>query len=181
MEHGYEAARVTSIARRVGLTAGAVYARWPHKSDVMVAALDHIFQQILPERRLKELVAGETKSPDMMALLGESLLTRDESRDVMVQVFGSARNNADVRDCLQAFLNEEAQQLSRLIEEAKDADLCDSAFSTAAIALLCQAIGIGAHLVLSAGLDDDLIPSEEEWSVLLRNLISSVGSDPRSA
>ena len=180
MEHGYEAARVSSIARRVGLTVGAVYARWPHKSDVVVAALDHIFHQILPDRRIKEWVEGEARSSDMMALLGESLLSLDESRDVMVHVFGSARNNGEVRDCLQGFLNEEARQLSYLIEEGKEAGLCDPAFSTAAMALMCQAIGIGTHLVLSAGLDDDLIPSQEEWSVLLRNLISSVGSDPAS-
>lgn len=55
VEHGYDRAVVSDIARRAGVTTGAVYARWPHKSDVMVAALDRIFDEILPEQRIKDL------------------------------------------------------------------------------------------------------------------------------
>ena len=88
MERGYEAARVNDIARRAGVTGGAVYARWHHKSDVLVAALEHVFKQILPDSRLKQSGTDGLQPPDMMALLGTSLLVDDELRDVMVQVFG---------------------------------------------------------------------------------------------
>ena len=53
VEHGFDAARVSAIARRAGLTSGAVYARWPTKSDVMAAALDYVFHKILPASRVK--------------------------------------------------------------------------------------------------------------------------------
>ena len=90
IERGYELARVNNIARRAGLTAGAMYGRWPHKEDVMVAALDHIFEQILPERQLKGAGIDTMRPPDVMERLGDSLLSMDQRRDVLVQVFGCA-------------------------------------------------------------------------------------------
>ena len=54
-----------------------------------------------------------------MAVLGENLLVFDENKDIMVQVFGSARNNEAIRACLQTYLDDEADQLSRLVEEGK--------------------------------------------------------------
>ena len=178
IERGYELARVNDIGRRAGLTAGAVYGRWHHKEDVMVAALDHIFEQILPGRRLEGAGAGTVEPPDMMALLGASLLSNDERRDVLVQVFGSARNNDAIRERLQGFLDEEARQLGQIVEEGKEAGFCDPAYSTAAVAFVCQAIGIGAHLLHAAGLDDRYVPSDSNWSTLLRSLINAVSTEP---
>ena len=37
-EHGFEAATVSDIARRAGLTTGAIYARWTGKRDLIVDA-----------------------------------------------------------------------------------------------------------------------------------------------
>ena len=174
MERGYEAARVNDIARRAGVTGGAVYARWHHKSDVLVAALEHVFKQILPDSRLKQSGTDGLQPPDMMALLGTSLLVDDELRDVMVQVFGSARNNAEIQACLQRFLNEEAEQFSDIVELAKDSGFCDPGLSTAAISLLCQAIGIGVHLLMSAGRDSRHVPAEDDWEALLWRMINAV-------
>ena len=178
IERGYELARVNDIARRAGLTAGAVYGRWPHKTDVMVAALDYIFEQILPEGRIKGAGADAMKPPDIMERLGDSLLSMDKRRDVLVQVFGSARNNDAIRERLQEFLDEEARQLGHVIDEGKEAGFCDPAYSTAAVAFLSQALGIGAHLLLAGGLDDSYIPSESDWNALLLSIISAVGSPP---
>ena len=174
MERGYEAARVNDIARRADVTVGAVYARWHHKSDVLVAALEHVFEQILPERRLKQSGTDTLQPPDMMAMLGASLLAGDDLRDVMVQVFGSARNNEAIRACLQQFLEEEADQLRDIVELGKNAGFYDPGLSTAAMTLLCQAIGIGVHLLMSAGRDSRHVPAEDDWAALLWRLIYAV-------
>lgn len=174
VEHGYDKAVVSDIARRAGLTTGAVYARWPHKSDVMVAALDRIFDDILPEKRVKDLGLDQFPVSDVLRLWGTSLLSSDATQDVLVQVFGSARNNVAVRERLQQFLNDQADHLNRLIERGKDEALCAPEFSTTAMVLILQAVGIGTHLLLSAGRDDRHIPSEDEWAVLLSTLIHSL-------
>ena len=141
IERGYEAARVSEVARRAGVTSGAVYARWRDKTEVMVAALDYIFEQILPNRRL-ETLEGEMQPPDLIVMLGECLLEHHHRREVLVQVFGSARNNEDIRHCLQRFLNEEADEISRIIDQGKQDGFADPRFSTAAMSLLCQATAL---------------------------------------
>lgn len=171
VERGFEAARVHNIARRAGLTVGAAYGRWPHKSDLMVAALDYALEQILPDPTLKNLDGAAMQPSAMMALLGANLPSLDNNRDILVQVFGDARNNEAIRMRLQQFLNEERQHLSRLVELGKDAGYCDPGYSTAAITLLCQSIGIGVHMLISAGMEDRHIPSEDQWNTLLSTLI----------
>ena len=172
VEHGYDKAVVSDIARRAGVTTGAVYARWPHKSDVMVAALDRILDEILPEQRIKDLGVDHLPVAEVLHALGVNLLASDATQDVLVQVFGSARNNVAVRERLQQFLNDQADQLSRLVEKGKDEGLVDPEFSTTAMALVIQAIGIGAHLLLSAGRDDRHVPAHDDWTDLVSALIS---------
>ena len=181
LERGYEAARVSEIARRAGVTTGAVYGRWRNKSEVLVAALGYVFQQILPEQRIKSLGAIGTRPDEMISVLGASLVAPNKLRDVMVQVFGSARTNPAIRESLGQFLNEEADQLREIIEGGKDTDLCDPDISTAAISLLCQAVGLGTDLLLTAGLDARNLPTEDEWNTLITRLINALAPATPSA
>lgn len=173
VEHGFDAARVSAIARRAGLTSGAVYARWPTKTDVMAAALEYIFHEILPTSRIKESGVDGMRPPDMMETLGTSLLEPDESRDVLVQVFGSARNNEKIREGLLKFLNQDAQQIAEIIEEGKQAGFVDPELSTVAMALMCRATALGVQLLVSAGMDDRYLPTHDEWNQLISTLIGA--------
>lgn len=178
LERGYEGARISEIARRSGVTTGAIYARWRSKDEVLAAAVDHILAQDLTEERLQSLGATELQPHEMFAALGDSLMAPYDLRDVMVQVFGSARNNESIRVCLQRFLNEDHRQLSRLIDSAKEQGFCDSQLSTAALAMFCQALGIGVDLLLTSGLDDQQMPSAHEWSGLIARVIEAVVPAP---
>ena len=177
VEHGYDKAVVSDIARRAGVTTGAVYARWPHKSDVMVAALDRIFEEILPEKRIKEFGLDALPVSVLLVAWGVNLLSSDATQDVLVHVFGSARNNVAVKERLQRFLGEQADELDRLVERGKAEGLWDPELSTTALTLVIQAIGIGTHLLLSAERDDRHLPSEHDWAELLARLIG--GLNPR--
>ena len=177
IERGYEAARVNDIARRVGVTAGAVYGRWPHKTDVLVAALEHTLEKILPEHELSNLGVADAGSFDQLALLGANLLASNPHKDVVTQVFGSARNNEAIRECLLEHLDEDADQLSRIVDQMKHDGFVDGGYSTTAIAFFCQALGIGAHLLVTARLPKRRIPSEDEWNTLLAALIGAVEPD----
>ena len=173
VEHGYDGAVIGDIARRAGVTPGAVYARWSDKSAVMVAALDLIFEQLLPDRRLGEMGIGELAVSDIFVCWGTSVLDPDPARDVLVHVFGSARNNAAVQECLERFLNQRAEQLSRLVQRAEHQRRRDQSVPTTAALMLFQAVGIGAHLLRTGGLDDRYIPPEPDWTALFRKLTSA--------
>ena len=174
VEYGYEAAVLSRVARRAEVTVGALYSRWPTKSEVMVAALDYIFEQLLPTERMKELNIAGLPTPAVLELWSTHLLSSDAVQDVLIQVFGSARNHRAVRERLQRFLNDQSDQLTYLIEKGKAEGPHDPELSTVAVTLLCQAIGIGTHLLISAGLDDRHIPTEEEWTKLLSQVIGLV-------
>ena len=174
VEYGYDKAVVSRVARRAGVTVGAVYSRWPTKSEVMVAALDYIFERLLPERRMNELGLVGMTTPEIMELWGMSLLSSNAVQDVLIQVFSGARNNPAIQARLQKFLNDQADHVSRLIEKGKHEGFHDPDLSTVAVTLLCQAIGIGTHLLISAGLDDRHIPSQQEWASLLTKVVGMV-------
>ena len=173
IERGYDAAVISNIARRAGVTPGAIYPRWPHKSDLMAAAVEHLLEQLLPERRLQELGLAELSPPEILQVWGAHLLTSDSVRDVLNQVFGSARSNAEIRELLQRFLDEQADQLRGLVERAKEEGSFDLDYDTASMTLMIHAVGIGTHLVLSAGLADRHIPSEQDWVAWLTHVIAS--------
>ena len=171
IEHGYGDAAITDIARRAGVTTGAIYARWPGKNEVMAAAVDRIFEQLLPEQRLRELGVYELPAVDIFVAWGRYLLARDETQDVLLQVFSSARNNEAVQERLKQFLNDQADQMSRIVERGKAEVPSFTGLDSAAISLMVQAIGIGAHLLLSSGLEDRHIPSEQDWAILIESML----------
>ena len=152
VERGYDNAVISNIARRAGVTTGAIYPRWAHKSDLMDAAVDHLLEQLLPAQRVRNMGIAELPTPDIMAAWGANLLSADAVQDVLVQVFGSARNNAVLQERLQRFLDEQADQLSRRVEASKQEGFCDPELDTVALTMLFQALGIGIHLILSGGL-----------------------------
>lgn len=89
--------------------------------------------------------------------------------------------DAAAEEFLEHGLEEEADQLSRMIEIGKDQGLCDPDLSTPAMSLLCQAVGIGTDLLLTAGPADRHIPSEHDWSELVTRLVAAVvptGEEP---
>ena len=178
VERGYDKAVISDIARRAGVTPGAIYPRWPHKSDLMAAAVEHLLEQLLPERRFEDSGLGELTVPEILELWGASLLASDSVRDVLNQVFGSARNNAAIRELLQRFLDEQADQLRALVERAKDEGSFAHEFDAASVTLMIHALGIGTHLVLSAGLADRHVPSGQDWAAWLAHVLAS--SAPRT-
>ena len=173
IERGYSAARIHEVARRAGLTTGAVYGRWPKKPELFAAALDYTFEQILPDRIIENTDTAGTTSLEILLGLTAALSTCHEQREVLIPAFGSARNDDAVRETLAHFVNEEADQLKRIVEQAKEAGLVDPEVPTAAWSLLCQAVALGTQMLLSAGLEEGNVPSEQDWNALLASLLGS--------
>ncbi len=178
VEHGYDKAVVADIARRAGVTTGAVFGRWANKSEIMAAAVDHIFEQMLPDERLKQLGVDELPIVELLSAWAANILAGDKAQDVMVQVFASARNNDAVNQRLRLFLDEQARQLASIVERGRSEATVEPCYSTASIVLLIQAIGVGTHLLLSAGRDEQHTPSAQEWDTLIRSIHDSLTTPP---
>lgn len=172
VEHGYEGAGINDIARRAGVTSGAIYARWPGKNDMMADAVDHMFHRVLPEQRLKELGIDQLPAFHLISMWSALLLRPDPAQEVLVQAFATARTNEAVQERLSQYLNERGDQVNRLVERARAEATEDAGFSNTAVTLLIQAVAIGMVLILSAGLDDRHMPPHEEWVKLNEALLN---------
>ena len=74
-ERGYDGAGVAQIARRAGVTTGAIYSRFAGKADLLAAALDcHTadeFDELFADHRF------EGRMEDILTVAGSQLVKRD--------------------------------------------------------------------------------------------------------
>ena len=174
--HGFAGAGVAEIARQAGLTTGAIYARWSCKADLLAEAVDHTLVQMLPVPPHRSNDSTEDLSPGL-ATMFKAIPTGDETAcDVVIQAAASAAASDIVAESLAGFINTQAHQLATIIDAARHAERLDPRIDTAALALLCAAVTIGTHLVLSAGLAETHTPSPDNWDALLSALLESMAT-----
>ena len=175
-EHGFEAARVAQIARRAGLTTGAIYSRWPGKHALIVDAVRHIVPQCM---HLPAAAAG-VSAAETLSAVGADLISTDKAwvRDVMLEALVSARRDDSFRAAVSHSMEEEAVKLSAVVSKGKAEGSIDPDLSTDAIVALYQALGLGMHLVVSSQPENGHVPVAE-WDALIQRLIEAVS--PSSA
>ncbi len=170
-EHGFEAATVSDIARRAGLTTGAIYARWRGKRDLIVGAVRHI----VPQCMQVPLASPEAPARERLAQVGADLVSSDNvvARIVMLEAFVSARRDDSFRDAVAHSMKEEATKLGAVVSEGKVEGSVDPELSTDAIVALYQALSLGMHLVISSQPEDSRMPAGE-WEELMSRLIEAM-------
>lgn len=176
-ENGYEATRIHEIARRCGLTTGAIYARWPTKPQLFLAVVEHATSQRMA------FIGNSAGMPadERMTALGASLLSSDDHRlgDLMFETFVSARHDHSIAELVSECLGTEANTLTAMVAEGKEAGLIDPSLSTEAIVVFCQALDLGTHLALSADGPRQAAPTQQEWDALMKRIVGAVAA-PRS-
>ena len=172
---GFESSRVAEIARRCGVTTGAIYARWPNKLELFAAAVEHVMGH-LTAVALQE--AKDSSAEEWLALI--ALVTnlvsaeRDDARGIVLEAYALARRNPQLRDFALQSLTREIDSLASFISEGKDIGTVDRSLSTEAVALCCQALLVGVHLVLTALGDGQHRPTDDEWNALIARFMSAM-------
>jgi len=167
-ERGLEKAGVAAIARRAGVTTGAIYSRWEGKQELLLDALD-----VVMVAQLAHLIAApaDASAADVLGSLGADLTTREPTSDaLLLEAVATARRDPEFRTVFTARMAEQELHLHSLIEGGKAAGVVDPALSTAAIVALCHAISLG--FMVMAGLEKPLAPADE-WNTLMHRLITA--------
>lgn len=177
-ERGYRDATVGDIARRAGLTTGAIYATFGSKENLLNAALgrryEGLFRTSLDE--VEEARAGG-------GLLGSlaSTLNREaaiEHRAIM-EVLAAASRDEPVRPAVTAQLARRHQVIKTMFESAQDAGLVDARVSADALAHVVQLVALGNVVGQAVGLQ---APEPAEVTTALEVLgegLRDPGSDDR--
>ncbi len=175
-DRGIEKAGVAAIARRAGVTTGAIYSRWEGKQELLLDALDVVLVQQVADL----LAAGpQASAADVLESLGAHLLEREAASDaLLLEAMVTARRDPDFRELFNARVHDEEGHLALLIDNGKEAGIVDPALSTAAIVTLCQAISFG--FVVMGAIDKSTAPADE-WNAVIHRLISAALPAPTPA
>ncbi len=173
-EKGYDGAGVAEIARRAGLTTGAIYSRFTGKAELLAAVIaTHTgdeFDQLFAEHGF------QGRAQDILNTVGSHLVTRESTpaQALLLEAFVAARRDPEVARLVREHLEARATRMAGLIEAGKEAGLVDPAVDTAAIVHFAHAVGLGFLLFEAVGAPR---PAPEGWEEVIRRVVAAL--DPR--
>lgn len=173
---GYARARVAEIARRAGVTTGAIYSRYRGKADLLAAALEEAtggeFDSLFADHRF------QGRMEDILLIAGSHLVDRagpepsDEATPgMLLESFAAARHEPEVAEIIRSGMTERRQRLTEIVEAAKDQGGIDPALDTDALVTFCHAVGLGFLLLEVA---DNPMPAVDDWEALIGRLVAAV-------
>ncbi len=176
-ERGYDRAGVAEIARRAGVTTGAIYSRHAGKAELLVAALE-----CTATDELDSLFADhrfEGRAEDVLAIAGSHLVQRSSTADrgsaLLTEAFVAARRDPAVAELIRSHVCERHHRLRDVIEAAKQSGGIGTELDTEALVTFCHALGFGFLLLEAA---DVPLPDAMPWERLIAHLIAALATEP---
>ena len=169
-EMGYERAGVAEIARRAGVTTGAIYSRYTGKAELLLDAVDHHVPDQIEQLLRSEHHDGT--ATDVLASLGGHLLDDLPSGyGLFLEAIVAARRDPDLAERLRLRVEDEDRRLGKLVDEATSDGLFDADLDEQAIVRLAHAIGLGMLLTRSMGLS---LPSPDHWHTVIDRVLGGL-------
>jgi AcrR family transcriptional regulator len=172
--YGYDGASIAEIAAAAGVTGGAIYAHFPSKAELFVAAL-----HAHGSREVEELLHLDGPGHGAIRMIqdrGLSLVRRDdEESSLIVEAIVAAKRHPDVATLLAAEFTANEAGLTELLEAAQAAGTIDTTVRIEAVSRFLVMLSLGSLLVRAM----DLSPvDEDDWSALITDLVGRFNSRP---
>ena len=170
-ERGYDGAGVQEIARRAGLTTGAIYSRYAGKAALLAEAIRRFtsdeFDQLFAEH------AFEGRVTDVLATVGSHLVTRRPSpgQAILLEAFVAGRRDPEVAAVLRDHLADRARRLGAMVDGSKATGLVDQSLDTTALVHFAHAVGLGFLLFEAVGATN---PEPEHWDAVIARVLSTI-------
>jgi len=171
-EKGYDGARVQEIARRAGLTTGAIYGRFTGKAELLRAAIEAHSTSELDELFASHRFDGRVT--DILTTVGSHLVTREPTTQqaLLLEAFVAARRDPEVKRLVGELIEERAARLADLVIAAKATGLVDEDLDTLAVVRFCHSVGLGFLLFEALDLTR---PDPAPWEDLIARLVAALG------
>jgi AcrR family transcriptional regulator len=173
-ERGYQGTTVAEVARRAGLTTGAIYANFRDKADLLLQAIDRDSAGVVAE--MEAARHAGVSAADRLLLMARGLVAEAgrPDRPLFVEMFAAARRDPDVGRRVAGALGAMESELARLLERAcGDGDVAPE-WDCATLARFCLALGVGFTHLAVAGLAN---PDLAQWSALSERLLAALRPD----
>ncbi len=181
-ERGYDGAGVQEIARRAGLTTGAIYANFRGKADLLFEAIGErsasdLDDLLRPERG--QPARGTASAGELLAQLGSHLLDAPDPGDpqggLLIEAFVAARRDVDLARLVRSLIDERAAAIGSIVARGHADGSVDDGVSGDALTRFSLVLALGSLLYTSIGIDR---PDEAEWSSLIHRIVRSFQDEP---
>lgn len=174
-EKGYERAGVQEIARRAGLTTGAIYSRFSGKAELLAEAISAESGPQLGE--LFALPEASLDAAEVIRRVGVQLLARPVTRKqgLLLEAFIAARRDPEVAEAMRRHLLDTRTTFARLVDLGRRKGDLDPTLDTEAVVHFCQAVAFG-FLVFDA--IDPPTPDDGAWGALVGRLVGALQPPP---
>ena len=175
-ERGYDGAGVQEIARRAGLTTGAIYGRFKGKAELLREVIAQCSSDELDELFNQHRFEGHAS--DIVLVAGSHLVDRRDAEvqrgdALLLEAFVASRRDPEIRDAVRALMDERADRLGAVLETAKADGSLDPTLDTASLVSFCHAVGLGFLIYDALGVD---LPDSQPWEQLITRLVAAVAT-----
>lgn len=175
-EKGFDGAGVQEIARRAGMTTGAIYGRFTGKAELLREAIESRSNDELDELFNQHRFEGHVS--DVIRVAGAHLVQRCEpeahtGNALLLEAFVAARRDPEIAVVVKGILADRAARLAEIIDAAKADGSFDPAVDTDAAVRFCHAVGLGFLLYDALELD---LPRSEPWEDLITRLVVALAA-----
>ena len=181
-ERGYAGAGVAEIARRAGVTTGAIYSRYSGKSELLLEALKRSFVLHFGEI-IASALSGENRAgnfdEDGVGIRSIGLLAKDEWKDhdaLFLEAVVASRRDEEIATMLSQRLGTAGAFLAKRIDAQKANGPVDSSLDTDALKTYALAMRMGFSVLRSLNYE---MPDPDKWQTVLnqtqRSILKSAG------
>ncbi len=172
-EQGYERAGVAEIARRAGVTTGAIYSRYTGKAELLLHAVDHHVPDEI-QRLLRAEHPGESAT-EVLASLGAHLIDDPPvGFGLFLEAIVAGRRDPDLAAAIRRWVEDEDARLAELVDQATAEGRFDPELDRLATVRLAHAIGFGMTLTRAMGLE---FPESAGWTTVIDRVIAALGPE----
>lgn len=170
-ERGYEGTTVAEVARRAGLTTGAIYANFRDKAELLLETIERGSARVVAD--MEAARSKGVSAADRLLLMARRMITDhdDTERLLFVEMFAAARRDPDVGRRVAEALAAMEGELARMMERAKTDGDVGPDWDAAVLARFCLSLGVGFTQLAVAGLAE---PDPDQWSALAAHLLAAI-------
>ena len=177
-ERGYDGAGVQEIARRAGLTTGAIYGRFSGKAELLREAIERVSSDELDELFNQHRFEGHAS--DIIRMAGAHLVDRpDEDAHIgnalLLEAFVASRRDPEILAGVRAIMEERGTKLAEVLEAAKADGSLDPSLDIDSLVTFCHAVGLGFLIFDAIELD---LPRPAPWEDLITRLVVALATTP---
>ncbi|WAZ25653.1 TetR/AcrR family transcriptional regulator [Streptomyces cinnabarinus] len=170
-EKGYDRARVQDIARRAGLSTGAIYGNFRNKADLLAEAVDRGLAAAA--RKLVEELDRGAASTDLLKMVTTDLSDprRRTWAPLVSEALSAARRDDEVARRVHSALRRAEARLTELVEFAQRDGSLAPEVDAAACARLVLCVSLGVDVLTAVDFEG---PDRKAWTALVHRLFTGL-------